>query len=594
MSLLGKDRDALERLRDAWAARWSDALALWSRFTQLAEPRWCLSSDDERSEELVGSFAMIRLVDHAVVISLDQVRRRGLEGFPLEIMGHEIGHHVYCPADLTDHARLIARTRRALPTKEHLAGLVANLYTDLLINDRLQRGRAMDMAGVYRKLLEGPADRLWTLILRAYEILWSLPRRTLAVGDVEPAVEGDAQLGSRIVRVYAKDWLRGAGRFAALCLPYLLQKADMNLLRGWHDTRSAGAGGQPGGLVEADDDEEAGAIHPALDPELSGVGDGEDPGAGDAPGTREPGPPATIRSGGQCREPFEYGEILRSAGVVLDDHEIAVRYYRERALPHLVPFPSIEKPESTEPLPEGLEPWSFGESLDRIDWFESILSSPRVVPGLTTAQRVYGTTEGTLPEREPLDLDLYVDSSGSMPNPQVETSYLALAGAIVALSALRAGARVQATLWSGTRQFKSTPGFVTDETAVLRILTGCFGGSTAFPIHVLRDTFADRKPSDPRVHVLVVSDEGVTTMFDKDEKGNSGYAVSSEALKKAGGGGTWVLNLPVPAERHPEMARARKAGWSVFRVAAWEDLVAFARAFSRAAYASESEAPGHA
>ena len=43
---------------------------------------------------------------------------------------------------------------------------------------------------------------------------------------------------------------------------------------------------------------------------------------------------------------------------------------------------------------------------------------------------------------QPLDLDLYVDCSGSMPNPQVNVSYLTLAGAIVALSALRAGARV--------------------------------------------------------------------------------------------------------------------------------------------------------
>ena len=38
-------------------------------------------------------------------------------------------------------------------------------------------------------------------------------------------------------------------------------------------------------------------------------------------------------------------------------------------------------------------------------------------------------------------------------------SYLALAGTILALSALRAGARVQATLWSGAGQFETTAGF---------------------------------------------------------------------------------------------------------------------------------------
>src|SRR5262249_39657748 len=152
--------------------------------------------------------------------------------------------------------------------------------------------------------------------------------------------------------------------------------------------------------------------------------------------------------------------------------------------PFLVPFPSREIPESIDPLPEGLEPWDIGEALDAADWFQSVLHSPRVVPGMTTVQRIWGTTEGREPKREPLDLDLYVDSSGSMPSPQRITSYPALAGAILCLSALRAGARVQATLWSGARQFTTTGGFVRDAEVVLRVVTGFLGGGTAFPIHV--------------------------------------------------------------------------------------------------------------
>ena len=33
-----------------------------------------------------------------------------------------------------------------------------------------------------------------------------------------------------------------------------------------------------------------------------------------------------------------------------------------------------------------------------------------------------------------------------------------------------------------------------------------------------------------KVHILVVLDEGVTTMFDKDEKGNSGWKISEMSL----------------------------------------------------------------
>ena len=303
-----------------------------------------------------------------------------------------------------------------------------------------------------------------------------------------------------------------------------------------------------------------------------------------------------VPSQGQAREPFQFGEILRAAGLNISDHEAAVRYYRERARPYLIPFPSRQMPESTEPLPEGLEPWDIGDALDAADWFESVMQSPQVIPGMTTVQRVWGTTEGREPNREPLDLDLYVDSSGSMPNPQRLTSYPALAGAILCLSALRAGARVQATLWSGKNQFTSTEGFVRDQESVLRVLTGYFGGSTAFPIHVLRDTYATRKPGARPAHILVISDDGVSTMFDTDERGQSGWEIAAMALKQAAGGGTLVLNLPDQWETaqsgpYADIRRARdEQGWHVHRVASLEELVEFARQFSRLRYGAAEEA----
>jgi hypothetical protein len=199
--------------------------------------------------------------------------------------------------------------------------------------------------------------------------------------------------------------------------------------------------------------------------------------------------------------------------------------------------------------------------------------------------RVWGTTEGSQPKKEPLDLDLYVDSSGSIPNPQISVSYLTLAGAIVALSALRAGARVQATLWSGAGQFETTRGFITDEHRLLQILTGYIGGATAFPIHILRDTFTARKPTDRPAHILIISDDGVTTMFAKDEKGSSGWDIARMALDRARGGGTLVLNLGGDWQRNRDLQRAHdEQGWHISVVRSWEDLVAFARDFSRLKY----------
>lgn len=341
----------------------------------------------------------------------------------------------------------------------------------------------------------------------------------------------------------------------------------------------------PDGLTEMDAGEKEGAIHPAMDDDLAGLGEGALERDEASEGELKSRVHEMGKSQGQRREPFEYGAILKALGINLSQHEIAIRYYRERAAPHLIPFPSRVIPETTEPLPEGLEPWDIGSPLESADWTESVLVSPRVVPGMTTMQRVWGVTEGSLPQKQPMDLDLYVDSSGSIPNPQVATSYLTLAGAIVALSALRAGARVQATLWSGSRQFTTTDGFIRDEHKILGILTGYFGGGTAFPIHVLRDTYSERMPTDRPAHLLIISDDGVTTMFEKDEKGNSGWDIARMAMEKARGGGTMVLNLWGDWGQNPDLIRAhQEQGWQISVVRTWEELVEFARRFSQLKY----------
>ncbi|WP_414660502.1 VWA domain-containing protein [Horticoccus sp. 23ND18S-11] len=582
----------LERVRERWEAAWPAALAAWSKFTRLRLPRLCLTPDEATDEGLTGSFAMIRLVDQAIVVSLPSVVQSGIEDYAVEVLAHEIGHHVLAPATLTDHARTLARMRRGLPTVENQAPMVANLYTDLLINDRLQRGAGLRIADIYRAIArEGGGGAVWTLYIRIYEIMWGLERGSLGGGATNDQLEGDAVVGARLVRSFARDWLDGAGRFASLLLPYLLQdQKSQKLIARLLDTGNAGKGGDPAGLTEVDANEADGVVHPAEDPEMSGEAS-ETNESSPAPGRRDR-PVDTARnvgSHGQAREPFQYGEILRASGVDLSDHEAAVRYYRERARPQLVPFPTRSAPQATDPLPEGLEPWDIGDAPDAADWIQSVLQSPHVIPGVTTVQRVWGTSEGAEPEREPIDLDLYVDCSGSMPNPQRLVSYLTLAGAILCLSALRAGARVQATLWSGKHEVTSTPGFVREEVAILRVLTGYFGGGTAFPIHVLRDTYAGRTRSDRAVHVLVISDDGVTTMFDRDERGNSGWDVAAMALGQARGGGTLVLNLPenwsavtTAGHAYARIAQARdEMGWNVHAVSSWPDLVKFARDFSR-------------
>jgi hypothetical protein len=587
-----------EALLDTWRAAWPQALACWSRYTRLHDARLCASSVEAAAEGLAGSFAMICIADQSVVIDMQAVGALGLHDYALEVLAHEIGHHVLAPGSALDHFRMLARMRRALPTLEAAAPMVANLYTDLLINDRLQRQAGLRMADIYRILAAArpgqgarPPGAVWQLYMRIYEHLWQLDKGSLGpvngTGNEIEGLESDAWLGARLVRVYANDIMAGAGRFATLVLPYLVQdEGRFDDLDALHDTRSAAAGSVPSGLQEIEEDELTGAVHPAYDARVTGIDDVDDTIDG-------PELPAAV-SAGQAREPFEYGEILKSAGITLDDHEIAVRYYRERALPHLIPFPAKVAVQGGEPQLEALEPWDIGDPLDEIDWLQSVSISPTPFPGLTTVRRAYSVDAGAEQARQPIDLDLYVDSSGSMPNPQVSTSYPALAGAIIALSALRAGSSVQVTLWSGKHEVEATRGFVRDSDAVLRVLTGFFGGGTTFPVGRMRHTYelGVHRPT----HILHISDDGITTMFEKDERGNSGWDVAARALAVGGAGGTMALNLDPRWETFPDhghfsvykdLKRARREqGWDIHAVADMQDLVAFARAFSRRHYAA--------
>lgn len=557
----------------------------------LRSPRLCLDDREAEQEGLADSFAMIRLADQSVVINLADIQRRGLDEYAAEILAHEIGHHVLAPANLTDHARSLSRIRQALPTLEAHAPMIANLFTDLVINDRLQRSAELRLADVFKKVTRDKQESgdLWNVYLRTYELLWSLERGTLVVGTLSEQAEGDAWLAMRIVRHYARNWLEGAAKFAMLMLPYLAKDAlGPSLARAWHDTRAAGAGGQPSGLAEADDSESQPLVHPSRDPEITG--DAAAAESGEQPLTPTPAPRQF--PGGQTRQPFEYGEILRAAGVTLSDHDIAVAYYRERAAPHLVRFPARKSPASLDPLPEGIEPWQMGESFDTIDWLQSILQSPRIVPGMTTVQRVWGVSQGAEPASEPLHLDVFIDSSGSMPNPQQFLSFPTLAGAILCLSALRAGASVKVTVWSGKHQATSTPGFVRDTDLVMRTLISYYGGATQFPLPVLRETYLEvQRPIRP-THLLFISDDGVTTLFDRDERGAEGWDLFRAALDKAAGGATFVLNLmkewdtsKYPFSNRELLIRARdELDASIYRIDDWEELVKFARDFAKRVY----------
>ena len=183
--------------------------------------------------------------------------------------------------------------------------------------------------------------------------------------------------------------------------------------------------------------------------------------------------------------------------------QVAAAWYRERAAPHLVPFPVREGPTTSEQLLGGLDPWEVGDDLSTIDWSGTVTASPVVVPGMTTVQRAYLEDEAVRRARGRSTSTSTSTRRARCPTRRVTAAPIALAGAVLALSALRAGARVQATTWSGAGQMIGTDGFTRDVDAVLQAVVAHIGGGTSFPLDLLERTHlgadgARRRPPVPR------------------------------------------------------------------------------------------------
>jgi hypothetical protein len=587
--------DPLEaRFREAWPA----AQRAFSPFTRLLPPIYCRTTADEKREGLEGSFAMIRMRDDRIVISLRQIAERKLERHALAILAHEVGHYVHAPGSLLDCTRLLDRIRRTVPHLAQWAAVISNLYTDLLLNDRLQRSAGIDVAAVYADLRQDDAGPLWQFYVRIYERLWRLPTGTLCAAPATE-IDADAELGARLVRLFRDRWLEGAPAFAKLCAPYfenLPNQGNVLILPAWLDTAAGGAGGTiPDGLVD-DDFDPSRVLHPALDDRITGD-DGDADAEGDAEGAAEekpqPAPGRSLLGDGRPdrrkvrRGPAEYLELLKAVGVERSPKELLCRYYRELGVPHVIPFPAQRIQRAGDPLPEGLDAWEVGSPLERIDWLESLLRSPIVVPGVTTVERSYGVSEGGEPERRPPDLYVGIDCSGSMGNPAHQLSFPVVAGVVLALSALRAGAAVRVCLsgeWHGQGQFVETPGFVRNEGPVLGVLTDYLGTGCSFGLGRLASAFAERRKKP--AHVLIVSDSDLFREIDGTE---GGWDIARRAIENAGGGASAVLRLGSDAHTMPHyqpwLARLEAVGFTNYLVSSEEELVAFARAFSRRTFA---------
>ncbi|WP_207534807.1 hypothetical protein [Desertivirga arenae] len=570
-----------DQLKLSWQSYWDKARYLWSPFVKLREPVWCLTSAEAKKEGLAGSFAMIRLTDHRIVIDLQEVMKLEVGDYALQVLAHEIGHHIYTPANLHDNAVLLSRIQWGLAGIENRTAFVANIYSDFLINDMLQRSKGLDMASVYIKVNRGVTfSKLWTLIMRTYEYLWRLNRRELTMSShfESQEIDADASLLASLIRSYSKNWLDGAGRFTALVYPYILEDEDYRKSREslivYLDAETAGMnGGIIAGITEIDDEAVSGNVDPRR--EALGLKDDDTKANGGGLGI-------SLRGGTGPKqrylEPSIYIDLLSKINPSLTEQELLNNYYREIAQPHLVEFPLEQSTPVSFTLPEGTDNWDLGDSIDEIDWLESSIYSPEIIPGYNTLKRVYGPDEDKSDKERPLNVYIGVDCSGSMGNPRFTFSWPVLAASIIGLSALRAGAKVMACLSGEPGSFLESEGYITSEKDVLTVLTSYLGTGYAFGIARLNTPF--EFPTKEKSHIVIVTDDDIFSMLSAETKSpEDNWTIIEKALRNAGGHGSLVLHSN-PEWHQEEAARLVKMGWKIYYVTNEKELLDFARSFS--------------
>ncbi|MEN3222214.1 hypothetical protein PUR22_15375 [Mycolicibacterium porcinum] len=553
---------------DAELVAWQAALDLWN--VQLHPPNMVRDSP-------TGTFAWFTFPP-SISIDLDELGRQGAEHHLVSVFAHEIGHHVLSPSTrivsfklMQQMARAIVASdpRRAIPvtrTARHLS----NLWSDLLINDRVVRmqrrlhpGTEPDMIALWRTLTAGEpvSNAAWWVLMRAYELLWSLPSNTLcpnappavpesvredvrARQQVDPAAldvstvrkdlqdkerahraaalrvqalqdelllsqpvqpVADAEYLAQAVRTFGADPVGGALTFGMVLVPYLVLESMI----------PEGEALPGGGCAEQD-----GA--PATATELAQVL--ADPRLDEPPihpAAAAVGAPAPDHAPGQSYGVAQTLALFSGS----DPNAVMLAWYEAQARPWIRPLLQSGRGVAEQGIPGPLETWELGDDATELDWPATLAVNPVVVPGVTTRRRTQ-LPDDPVATTEAVTLDLYIDSSGSMPHPDRGSSAV-LAGMILVLSVLKGGGRVRVTSWSGRGQVAGDSVYTRDRLEIMRQLTTFFGGGTVFPLDLLADRYPPgERDRDELRHLVVLSDDGLMSLFGSGQEEYAGVAAA--------------------------------------------------------------------
>jgi len=552
-----------EELSAAVDEAWPRAQRRWSSFLLLSQP--VIGADEP-------SVARIDLSTRQITLDGAYIAEHDLGSSIEALLAHEIGHHVRYPANLAVHARMVMLERELIP----IEGLsLINLFTDLMINERLGHDLEDELCRVYKAYTaeaEGKYNPAFCFYLSIYEELWQRPPGDLIGARYEdfqkahPAHRADAQLLAQNLFHLGPNPYTQLIYFLSILSRYL----DIT-----PDEHAGGKGESPHdcGPGEPTPEDWADALVP-------GAAEKEAIARALREGwiTREQGERLLDEDMLERRIASLPGQGSADASKV---PEIMAAYYRREAERFLLQPPPVRLIGEAV-VPTTLEEWEPGDAIANIDWRATLIrKGASLGAALPLKRERIADVEG---QERPMwrpRTEIYLDVSGSMPDPRVTRNAMTLAAQILVMGTMRAGGSARALLFSHGEVRYWT--FCRSEIEMSRFLMHYIGGGTEFPFHALDASIEECRDEQP-VRVIITDMD-----FDRNcQKHKESAALLSRAVARSR---PFVLLLHRPDAAAEK--RYRELGAEVIRVDELDDFPAMAAALSSALFQRDQQGTHH-
>ncbi|MBI5398991.1 hypothetical protein HZB07_00040 [Candidatus Saganbacteria bacterium] len=477
--------------------------------------------------------------------------------YMLMLMGHEIGHHKVIPYDYK--RSLLIQEAVAKETGDRArAGHLANLYEDLIINLLLAENNGLPIEALYQKITGKNQENspLWQIYMRVYEKLLNvqiLPREktvsflkvfkgTKSI-EIPAEMEADAEAVVQLIRESRpSNYIEKCRETARIFNKYMNDQDLANPTPLDGEVKPSSPSEQPGRKA-------------AAQKEAQGLAKRQKGEAGE----------------GQIRGIKEYQGIMTANDLAENATEAAVMYYLDLAREHSVKFPLYPRTSGEEVI-EGVDIWDPGEhDVSELDMAIS-LQMGHQIPGLTTMRRTRTEGHDIKAHFDAPNLVVYIDASGSRPNPQNSLSYPVLGAAIWMQSAINSGASVRVVAFDSRQKFRAMSGFTRDINEAVRhaLSYSPSAPQTTFPLEDLRDTFENEEFTKDPLRLVVIYDQEVEYILSDKFNGGSGEDYLKEIQSR--GGGDFLLGCDeIDAAR-----KLRDLGFKVHLMRNWAEIVSAA------------------